>query len=65
MLFCDSPAVCRRVAAAALGAGFRADDAGGDAELGRGYPGSWRLMPDITRIISPSNVWPGLPRQEQ
>jgi D-alanyl-D-alanine carboxypeptidase len=26
-------------------------------------PGSWALMQDITRIISPSNLWPGLPKQ--
>jgi D-alanyl-D-alanine carboxypeptidase len=26
-------------------------------------PGSWAMMQDITRIITPSNLWPGLPKQ--
>jgi D-alanyl-D-alanine carboxypeptidase len=26
-------------------------------------PGSWAIMQDITRIISPNNLWPGLPKQ--
>jgi D-alanyl-D-alanine carboxypeptidase len=32
---------------------------------GADIPGSWQLMQDITRIISPSNVWPGLPKEEK
>ncbi len=30
---------------------------------GADIPGSWRLMQDITRIISPTNPWPGLPKE--
>ena len=26
-------------------------------------PGSWAMMQDITRIITPDNLWPGLPKQ--
>jgi len=26
-------------------------------------PGSWRMIEDITRIISPKNPWPGLPKE--
>ena len=26
-------------------------------------PGSWAMMQDITRIITPNNLWPGLPKQ--
>ena len=26
-------------------------------------PGSWAMMQDITRIITPGNLWPGLPKQ--
>jgi D-alanyl-D-alanine carboxypeptidase len=26
-------------------------------------PGSWAIMQDITRIVSPNNLWPGLPKQ--
>ena len=26
-------------------------------------PGSWAMMQDLTRIITPSNLWPGLPKQ--
>ncbi len=26
-------------------------------------PGSWAMMQDITRIISPNNLWPNLPKQ--
>jgi D-alanyl-D-alanine carboxypeptidase len=26
-------------------------------------PGSWAMMQEITRIITPSNLWPGLPKQ--
>jgi D-alanyl-D-alanine carboxypeptidase len=25
-------------------------------------PGSWVMMQDITRIISPNHPWPGLPK---
>jgi hypothetical protein len=30
---------------------------------GAEVPGSWRMMQDIARIISPNNVWPGLPKE--
>jgi D-alanyl-D-alanine carboxypeptidase len=30
---------------------------------GADIPGSWRMIQDITRIISPDNVWPGLPKE--
>jgi D-alanyl-D-alanine carboxypeptidase len=30
---------------------------------GADIPGSWRMIQDITRIISPNNVWPGLPKE--
>ncbi|MBA4063458.1 MAG: D-alanyl-D-alanine carboxypeptidase [Isosphaera sp.] len=30
---------------------------------GADIPGSWRMIQDITRIISPGNVWPGLPKE--
>lgn len=30
---------------------------------GADIPGSWKLIQDITRIISPRNVWPGLPKE--
>jgi D-alanyl-D-alanine carboxypeptidase len=30
---------------------------------GADIPGSWKMIQDITRIISPGNVWPGLPKQ--
>jgi D-alanyl-D-alanine carboxypeptidase len=26
-------------------------------------PGSWAMMHDITRIMSPNNLWPDLPKQ--
>jgi D-alanyl-D-alanine carboxypeptidase len=26
-------------------------------------PGSWAMMQDITRIITPNNPWPGLPKE--
>ena len=26
-------------------------------------PGSWTMIQDITRIISPNHPWPGLPKQ--
>ena len=26
-------------------------------------PGTWVMMQDITRIISPNHPWPGLPKQ--
>jgi hypothetical protein len=29
---------------------------------GADIPGSWLMIQDITRIISPKNVWPGLPK---
>jgi D-alanyl-D-alanine carboxypeptidase len=32
---------------------------------GADISGSWRLMQDITRIISPNNVWPGLPKEDK
>ena len=32
---------------------------------GADIPGSWMMMQDITRIISPNNVWPGLPKEEK
>jgi D-alanyl-D-alanine carboxypeptidase len=31
---------------------------------GADIPGSWRLMQDITRVISPNYLWPGLPKEE-
>ena len=31
---------------------------------GADIPGSWLMIQDITRIISPNNVWPGLPKEE-
>jgi len=31
---------------------------------GANIPGSWQLMQDITRIISPNHPWPGLPEEE-
>jgi len=30
---------------------------------GADIPRAWMMMQDITRIISPSNVWPGLPKE--
>src|SRR5262245_20095518 len=30
---------------------------------GADIPGSWMMIQDITRIISPNNVWPGLPKE--
>lgn len=30
---------------------------------GADVPGSWAMMEDITRIISPKNPWPGLPKE--
>ena len=30
---------------------------------GADIPGSWLMIQDITRIISPNNVWPGLPKE--
>jgi D-alanyl-D-alanine carboxypeptidase len=30
---------------------------------GADIPGSWRLIQDITRIISPKNIWPDLPKE--
>lgn len=30
---------------------------------GADIPGSWRMIQDITRIISPNNPWPGLPKE--
>lgn len=30
---------------------------------GADIPGSWRMIQDITRIISPDHVWPGLPKE--
>jgi D-alanyl-D-alanine carboxypeptidase len=30
---------------------------------GADIPGSWAMMEDITRIISPNNPWPGLPKK--
>jgi D-alanyl-D-alanine carboxypeptidase len=30
---------------------------------GADIPGSWLMIQDITRIISPDNVWPGLPKE--
>jgi D-alanyl-D-alanine carboxypeptidase len=30
---------------------------------GADIPGSWRMIQDITRVISPDNVWPGLPKE--
>jgi D-alanyl-D-alanine carboxypeptidase len=30
---------------------------------GADVPGSWMMVQDITRIISPGNVWPGLPKE--
>jgi len=30
---------------------------------GADIPGSWRLMQDITSIVSPGHCWPGLPRE--
>jgi D-alanyl-D-alanine carboxypeptidase len=30
---------------------------------GADIPGSWMMIQDITRIISPNHVWPGLPRE--
>jgi D-alanyl-D-alanine carboxypeptidase len=30
---------------------------------GADIPGSWRMMGDITRIISPGHPWPGLPKE--
>jgi len=32
---------------------------------GADIPGSWLMIQDITRIISPNNVWPGLPKGEK
>jgi len=32
---------------------------------GADIPGAWMMMQDITRIISPNNVWPGLPKEEK
>jgi hypothetical protein len=29
---------------------------------GADIPGSWMMIQDITRIISPNNLWPGLPK---
>ena len=29
---------------------------------GADIPGAWLMMQDITRIISPNNLWPGLPK---
>ena len=29
---------------------------------GPDIPGSWMMIQDITRIISPNNLWPGLPK---
>ena len=30
---------------------------------GADVPGSWAMMQDITKIITPNNLWPGLPKQ--
>jgi D-alanyl-D-alanine carboxypeptidase len=30
---------------------------------GANVPGSWAMMQDITRIITPNNPWPGLPKE--
>ena len=30
--------------------------------LGADIPGSWMMIQEITRIISPHNLWPGLPK---
>jgi len=30
---------------------------------GADIPGSWRLMQDVTAIVSPSHRWPGLPKE--
>jgi D-alanyl-D-alanine carboxypeptidase len=30
---------------------------------GADIPGSWAMMQDITRIISPNHPWPGLPKE--
>jgi hypothetical protein len=35
-----------------------------DFKSGTDIPGSWKLIQDITRIISPKSVWPGLPKEE-
>jgi D-alanyl-D-alanine carboxypeptidase len=32
---------------------------------GADIPGSWLMMQDITRVISPNHVWPGLPKEEK
>ncbi len=32
---------------------------------GADIPGSWILIQDITRIISPNNIWPNLPKEEK
>ena len=26
-------------------------------------PGTWLMMQDIVRIVSPNNPWPGLPKE--
>ena len=30
---------------------------------GADIPGSWAMMQDITRIVSPNHLWPGLPKE--
>jgi hypothetical protein len=30
---------------------------------GADIPGSWQMIQGIIRIISPNNIWPGLPKE--
>jgi hypothetical protein len=30
---------------------------------GGDIPGSWKMVQDITRIVSPNHLWPELPKQ--